>query len=144
VTVDRIAQGGAQSGTYFPICCSACGSALGRVYTAAPPSAPALAAAFSFDAARCTSYRVGSADIRVGDAPDAAAAGGSEATSQGAGAAAPRGNAAAAAPAAAPGEALAARVEALEAELLRMQGVILLHDAQLQALPEYQGGGAPG
>ncbi len=106
------------------------------MYTAAPTEAQPLLNAFSFDATKCSSYRLGSADIRVsgeaGGAPAAAAA------------------VAAGADVAAVAE-LLARVEALETEMLKMQGMILLHDGQLQQLPGYPtadpagggGGGAP-
>lgn len=130
-SIPQSATVGAQAFTFFHVCCSGCGGVVGRMYTQAPPEAQPLVNAFSFDAARCSSYRLGSADVRVsgeGGVPPAAPA-----AEGGAGVAE-----------------LAARVEALETELLKMQGMILLHDGQLEQLPGYPtadaaaaGGGAP-
>ena len=103
------------------------------MYTQVPSHAQPLVNAFSFDVAKCGSYQLGSADIRVNE-PSVGGEGpsGGGVAEAGIGAKAAGGGA---------GERVAgelqARIEALEAEMLKMQGMILLHDGQLQQLPGY-------
>jgi len=106
------------------------------MYTEAPPEGLSLLNIFSFITDKCTIYRLGSAAIKVskGDSSEAGAIGvagaiGEEPTAATAAATG-------AAPANREGD-LLARVETLEAEMLKMQGMILLHDGQLQTLSGY-------
>jgi hypothetical protein len=131
VTVDRIPQ---QSTTdagealaHFALCCVGCGTVCGRMYTAVPPHLAGLKDAFAVDVSRCTSYAVGSGDLRTdrdgtqpADDRHHAGAAPHQPDSNG-----QQGN-------------VMTRIDALEAELLKMQHIILLHDVQLQPLPGYQ------
>jgi hypothetical protein len=102
------------------------------MYTEAPPQALPLLNLFSFIISKCSSYRLGSAAIRVsrgdssefGDVGVAGTLGAVQPTTATALAANNEGD-------------LLARIETLEAEMLKMQGMILLHDGQLQTLPGY-------
>ncbi len=104
------------------------------MYTDAPSEASPLLNMFAFDVSKCSSYRLGSADIRVS---------GGEKSTSGAAAGRLEGGeptttaAAATGVAVGPAGELLARIETLEAEMLKMQGMILLHDGQLQTLPGY-------
>lgn len=106
------------------------------MYTEAPPEALPLLNIFSFIISKCSSYRLGSAAIKVsrGDKSEVGAVGVANAirTEPTAATAAANG----AAPANNVGD-LLARIETLETEMLKMQGMILLHDGQLQTLPGY-------
>jgi hypothetical protein len=100
------------------------------MYTDAPVEAATMLNMFAFDISKCSSYRLGSADIRVS---------GDDNTTSGAAPLGGVGAEAAGDPTAAAAGAgdLLARIESLETELLKMQGMILLHDGQLQTLPGY-------
>lgn len=91
------------------------------MYTQVPPALHALHSVFSFDVMKCTSYRLGSADIRVAGQGGDRGEGGSKPSSSD-----DRSM-----------EEVCAKLEALEVEMLKMQGMILLHDTQLQTLPGY-------
>ena len=109
------------------------------MYTEAPAASVPLLNTFAFDVSKCSSYRLGSADIRVsgGDNPSGlATVGGLEGSAGVQGGAAGGGGDDSSLAAANVGE-LLSRIENLESEMLKMQGMILLHDGQLQTLPGY-------
>jgi hypothetical protein len=110
------------------------------MYTEAPSEALPLLKMFSFDVSKCSSYRLGSADIRVSTAENnnnsGIAVGGSAGGALGEEGGAPTSAVPATGAPAYVGE-LLSRIETLEAEMLKMQGMILLHDGQLQTLPGY-------
>ncbi|GAB4822083.1 hypothetical protein N2152v2_009129 [Parachlorella kessleri] len=131
VTVDRASVRAAgepdPGGCFFNVCCTGCGSALGRLYTEAAAGLECLLNNFSFIA---SNYELGTSEIRVASATEAGDAGAASAAT-------PAGTARALAGAEAVVAELAARVELLEAELTKMQGMVLLHEAQLRQLPAH-------
>ena len=127
----------AQVFTYFNVCCTGCGGVVGRMYTQVPSEAQPLQNSFSFDVAKCSCYKFGSADLRVSDEnsvppPSTTTVTDHDDVDQLAG-----NNGGGGGGGGGTQELLLARVDALEAELLKMQGMILLHDGQLQGLPGY-------
>eukprot|EP00887_Chlorella_sp_A99_P006289 scaffold3.g6289.t1 len=84
VTVDRIPQtealpvgpdGADADTTFFAVCCSECGSAVGRMYTVVPPELAPVLHRFAYAGDRIASYALGSAALRSAAASAQPAAG---------------------------------------------------------------------
>ncbi|EFN54211.1 hypothetical protein CHLNCDRAFT_135693 [Chlorella variabilis] len=130
--VDRIAHT-AEHTTHFSLCCAGCGGAVGRLYTEVPPALAPVCNLFCLEVSSCLSYELGSAEVRAPGGGCAPAVAQQQQQQQVGGPQLPG----------AGGDAtlvleLLARVEHLEASLCTLQGMQVLHDAQLRTLPGYQ------
>lgn len=71
--VDRIAHTSVSStgqrATFFSLCCGSCGAVVGRTYTEAPAGASRIQNLFCLEVSRCTSYELGSSEMRAAAAP---------------------------------------------------------------------------
>lgn len=60
----RSASASGERSTHFTVCCSSCGAAVGRLYTEVPAALSLIHNLFCLEADRCTSYELGSAELR--------------------------------------------------------------------------------
>lgn len=102
---------------HFDIHCQHCSHLVGRMYFTVPSEeCSKILNAFAFDVAHCLSYQLGSSELRV-QQPEEEPRTASTTISQ---------------------STLQNRIETLEADLLKIQSLLLWHDSQLQQLPGYQ------
>lgn len=113
----RSGSGGGERSTHFTVCCAGCGAAVGRLYTEVPTALALIQNLFCLEADRCTSYELGSAELR--------ASGSTAAQQQQQRQPEPL------------VLNLLQRLEHLEASLCNVQGMQVLHDTQLRGLPGY-------
>lgn len=91
----RSGSGGGERSTHFTVCCAGCGAAVGRLYTEVPTALALIQNLFCLEADRCTSYELGTAELRASGStaaqqqqqrqPAAAGAAGAAAAAGGAG-----------------------------------------------------------
>lgn len=61
----RSGSAGGERCTHFAVCCAGCGAAVGRLYTDVPASLAPIRNQFCLEAERCTTYELGSAEMRA-------------------------------------------------------------------------------
>ena len=69
----RSASAGGERCTHYAVCCAGCGAAVGRLYTDVPAALAPIRNQFCLEAERCTTYELGSAELRAPGGSSAAA-----------------------------------------------------------------------
>ncbi|KAK9831335.1 hypothetical protein WJX81_003376 [Elliptochloris bilobata] len=142
VQVDKILQWGSlladRDSSYLAVTCKGCGTAVGRRYTRVPEDLALLAAGFTLSTQHLQSHTLGSSEVRLASghpAPTAPAAAANPNSDPALTSPGPHGQLANGNGAAKAGRAeLEARLEQLEADLIKVQNILLLHDERLEDL----------